>query len=117
MTSVTDRAEEIVQELRAADIRCTLDSAMATPPCAVLRMPSMLPADNFVPCTSTAVMWEVHLVAKGSSDWVAWQRLDQMRETVWSMWGSAIRSCDPGLFDLDAETQAPSYEITFEELV
>ena len=117
MTAVTERAVGIVKELRDAGIRCTLDTPVATPPCAVLRMPSMLPAGNVVPCSNTAVMWEVHLVAKGSSDWIAWQRLDEMRETVWEMYGPTIRSCDPGLFDLDAETQAPSYEISFEELV
>lgn len=117
MDPVTSRVEGIVADLVDAGIRCTINTPVASPPCAVLRMPAMMPAGNMVPCSSRAVVWELFLVAKGSSDWVAWQRLDDMVAKCFELWGPAVRSCTPELYPLDQETDAPAYRLTWEELI
>lgn len=118
MQSVTDRVGEIVAELNGVGIRCTVSTPVPSPPCAVLRMPALMPAGNSVGvCTSRAVVWELYLVSKGSSDWVSWQRLDGMVAECFALWGPSVRSCTPETYPLDAETDAPAYRLTWEELI
>ena len=57
------------------------------------------------------------LVCKGADNRIAWERLDDMVQTVFDIYGPTITECKATNYPVSNESDAPAYEISFETLV
>ena len=119
MGYVVDRAEEFVSELAVEGIRCVLERRHVQPACILIERPSMTPEGHLLgrPCEERLVQWSLTCLVKGADDLVAWRSLDSMLDVLFRLYGQNILSAEPGMFETNETTSAPSYVVLIEESV
>lgn len=116
MGQITDRAEQLRDQLASPDVRATCDIRDTVPPCLLVVPVPLRDYSGQVLAGSQALTWTIVALGRPPADLVSARDLEDLVDHATAVLEDGVDRAEPASYNIPgSETSVPAYLITYTE--